>query len=182
MAHPTTLRLNTLSTISLIHEPRVVRVRQRRLIPAKPSSRIRRTTRLRLAPKPPAANSACTRSTPQVPQGALWIVRITESPRELLVPPPPVRPPAPSPRVVPAGGAAQHPAHRGHSMIGLVHFHEFEDLPGTVPVSRANPLFTNQAVLPPKPTQLLAFRCRQAGLTTTLVPIRWPHPAAYRRL
>ena len=43
-----------------------------------------------------------------------------------------------SPRVVPAGGHPQHSAHRGHPMMGLVRLHEREDLPGIVPVSRAN--------------------------------------------
>ncbi len=57
---------------------------------------------------------------------------------QLLVAPPTIRPPSPSPRVVPAGGDAQHPAYRSHPMFGLIRLHEFEDLPGTVPVSRAN--------------------------------------------
>ena len=39
---------------------------------------------------------------------------------------------------VPAGGDAQHSAHRGHPMMGLIRLHELEDLPGIVPVSRAN--------------------------------------------
>ena len=46
--------------------------------------------------------------------------------------------PTASPRVGPARGDAQHPAHRGHPMTGLVRLHEPEDLPGTEPVSRAN--------------------------------------------
>ena len=48
------------------------------------------------------------------------------------------RTPAASPRIVPAGGDTQHPAHRGCPVGGSVHSHEIEDLPGTVPVSRAN--------------------------------------------
>ena len=71
-----------------------------------------------------------------MPREALWMVRIVphssssrfarwERPR-------------PSPRVVPAGGDAQHSAHRGHPMMGLIRLHELEDLSGIVPVSRAN--------------------------------------------
>ena len=57
---------------------------------------------------------------------------------QLLVATGPTRPSTTSPRGVPAGGDAQHPAHRGHPMTGLVCAHEPEDLPGTEPVSRAN--------------------------------------------
>ena len=46
--------------------------------------------------------------------------------------------PRASPRVVPAGGDAQHPAHRGHPMMGLIRLHELEDFARTEPVSRAN--------------------------------------------
>ena len=46
--------------------------------------------------------------------------------------------PVATPRVVPAGGDTQHPAHRGHPMMSLIRPHELEDLPGTEPVSRAN--------------------------------------------
>ena len=45
---------------------------------------------------------------------------------------------AASPRIVPAGGDTQHPAHRGYPVDGPVRSHELEDLPGTIPVSRAN--------------------------------------------
>ena len=48
------------------------------------------------------------------------------------------RTPTASPRVVPAGGDAQHPAHRGHPMMGLIRLHELEDFARTEPVSRAN--------------------------------------------
>ena len=43
-----------------------------------------------------------------------------------------------SPRVVPAGGDAQHPAHRGHRMTCLIRPHKLEDFDRTEPVSRAN--------------------------------------------
>ena len=43
-----------------------------------------------------------------------------------------------APRVVAAGGDAQHSAHGGNGEFGLVRFYEREDLPGTSPVSRAN--------------------------------------------
>ena len=48
------------------------------------------------------------------------------------------RTPTASPRVVPAGGDAQHPAHRGHPMMGLIRLHVLEDFARTEPVSRAN--------------------------------------------
>ena len=57
---------------------------------------------------------------------------------ELLVTPGTTRRSTATPRVVPAGGDVQHPAHRDHPVMGLVRLHELEDLPGTVPVSRAN--------------------------------------------
>ena len=42
------------------------------------------------------------------------------------------------PRIVPAAGDTQHPAHRGQLMIGLIRFHELEDFGGIELVSRAN--------------------------------------------
>ena len=45
---------------------------------------------------------------------------------------------AAQPSVISAAGDPQHPAHRRHTVIGLVRLHELEDLPGTVTVSRAN--------------------------------------------
>ena len=98
--------------------------------------------------------------------------------------------PTASPRVVPAGGDAQHSAHRSHPMMGLVRLHELEDLPGIVPVSRANQaatlfyffaLFAKLAVLAAKPAQLLELGTRQAILTTSLVAVRLRYPVADRR-
>ena len=43
-----------------------------------------------------------------------------------------------APRVVPAGGDAQHAAHGGEGMGGLMRLHEFEPFGGIEPVSRAN--------------------------------------------
>ena len=45
---------------------------------------------------------------------------------------------APLPRVVPAGGDAQHLAHGGEGMGGLIRLHELEPFDGIEPVSRAN--------------------------------------------
>src|SRR5262249_31094667 len=42
------------------------------------------------------------------------------------------------PRIVPAGGDVQDPAHGGDAMGGLMRLHEFEDPGGIEPVSRAN--------------------------------------------
>ncbi len=42
------------------------------------------------------------------------------------------------PRVVPAGGDAQRPAHHPNPVLGLVALHELEDFSGTEPASRAN--------------------------------------------
>ena len=87
----------------------------------------------------PQAAGGQLRMHPRHPVGASGsLVDRPDRPAQLLVAPPTNRPPSASPRVVPAGGDAQHPAHRGHPMIGLVCLHEIEDLPGTVPVSRAN--------------------------------------------
>jgi hypothetical protein len=68
------------------------------------------------------------------------------------------------PRVVPAGGDAQHAALRGDRMRGLMAPHELESLDGIEPVSRANQAaaFSTsppRGVLPaPEPPQLLAPR------------------------
>ena len=76
---------------------------------------------------------------PRHPVGASrTLVDGPNRPAQLLVALGATRTPTASPRVVPAGGDAQHSAHRGHPMMGLVCLHEREDLPGIVPVSRAN--------------------------------------------
>ena len=98
--------------------------------------------------------------------------------------------PTASPRVVPAGGDAQHSAHRGHPMMGLIRLHELEDLSGIVPVSRANQaaaffnilaLFAKLAVLAAKPPHLLELQTRQTVLTTARVAVRLTYPIADRR-
>ena len=43
-----------------------------------------------------------------------------------------------APRLVPAGGDTQHPAHGGNRVGGLMRLHDFEDPDGIDPVSRAN--------------------------------------------
>jgi len=75
-------------------------------------------------------------------------------------------------------------------MIGLVRLHEREDLPGIVPVSRANQAaaFFQDLSLLAKPThfstklpQLLELRTLQPVLTTALVALGLTYPVADRR-
>ena len=75
-----------------------------------------------------------------------------------------MRAPTAPPRVVPAGGDTQHPAHRGHRMFGLVRPHEPEDLPGTVPVSRANQTAACFKICLPSADKKIVIRApREAG-------------------
>ena len=83
---------------------------------------------------------------------------------QLLVASGTTRRPTASPRVVPAGGDAQHSAHRGHPMMGLVRLHELEDLPGIVPVSRANQAAAFLNICLPSADKKIAIRAlREAG-------------------
>ena len=91
--------------------------------------------------------------------------------------------------MVPAGGDTQHSAHRGPLVLGSVRSHELEDLPGAVPVSRANPcrgflqnlpLLAKPAILPAQPPQLLALGARQTVLATPFIAVRLTDPVAHR--
>ena len=75
------------------------------------------------------------------------------------------------PRVVPAGGDPQQPAHRGDGIEGPVGSHELEDPDGIEPVCLREPgrgfcqylaLLAQPAVLTPEPPQLLALGTGQA--------------------
>ena len=101
--------------------------------PARPASRIRRATRLRLTGRPLSPELGVDPRRPVGPLRAL-VDGLDRAPQLLRT----IRTPTASPRVVSAGGDAQPTAHRGHPMMGLVRLHELKDLPGTEPVTCAN--------------------------------------------
>ena len=81
------------------------------------------------------------------------------------------------PRIVPTGRHLQYPAHGGDRMGGPVHRHQFEDLDGIEPVSRANQA---AAFSRPEAAELLALGGRQAVSAPALVAIRLAHPVPNR--
>ena len=74
------------------------------------------------------------------------------------------------------GGDAQHPAHRGHAMTGLVRPHEPEDFPGTEPVSRANQAVALAKMSRSSRSARTSRRSRRNSSSSKLVrpSSRWP--------
>ena len=100
------------------------------------------------------------------------------------------RTPATHPRMVPAGGDTQHPAHRGHPVLGSVSLltsPKTSRAPCRSPErTRAAAFFrisrslAKLAILPAQPPQLLALGARQSVLATPFIAVRLTHPVAHR--
>ena len=123
-------------TTQWLWSTRVVRMPRRRLTPAKPC--LAHQTSHPIAAHPAAAGHQLGMD-PRRPVGATrCLVDGPYRAPQHLVALRTRRTPTASPRVVPAGEDTQHPAHRGHPMMGLIRLHELEDFARTEPVSRAN--------------------------------------------
>ena len=84
------------------------------------------------------------------------------------------------PRVVPAGGDTQHPAHGGDAMDGLVCRHELESLDGIALVSRANQAAAFERIARSSRSCRFSRRSRRSSSRSSVVrpSMRWPASSA----
>src|SRR3981081_2326006 len=126
----------TRSVACLAPSRTVVVTNLRRLTPATPAWRIRRAMRFLPTWRPLALSSAWMRGGPvRALRGRVDRANPLDQHGIVLGAP---RPRPLRPRVIPAGGDAQHAAQRGHRVDGPALAHELEPLDGIAFVSRAN--------------------------------------------